>query len=246
MIRNVKNRSACHPCMLKNIVRSLAVLVILLAGGAVTAYGQCTSYCMSSQTLYSDGWYVSNATQEYDSESGEMMWTEGSPAGYMVGAGVSSDSYNTYQHRYWVDTKLTSADGRISQATSYTSASYARAEVRLSVNTTDSGQFTVSTAHWFTCPYIYGAVNNAGSTFGISYEPVSDHYALSAVGWFSCRYSPTCIGRCSKFPYRRKLSLPGSGCDPYLQCVSILVHVRGSSYCTLGGCVGAGPNGFCS
>ena len=243
MIRNAKIGKFCRTRNLKTVIGSMIMMTVFAAWGSTTAYGQ---YGMSSQVLYSDGWYVSNATEEYDYESGETMWGEGSPAGYMVGVGISSDSYNSYNHRYWVNTSLTSADGRVAQATSYTSASYARAEVTLTVSISDSGQFTVNTAHWFTCPYMFGPVNNANTSFPITYEPVSDHYRLSAVGWFSCRYEPTCIGRCSKFPYRRKIVFPGAGCEPFLQCTSILVHIRNSSYCTIGGCVGAGPVGFCS
>ena len=77
---------------------------------------------------------------------------------YVVGVGITSDSYNTYGHRYWVNTTVTSPTGRYASGSSSTSSSYARVDVYLDWNF-EFGDFTVNTTHSMTCPYIYGVVS---------------------------------------------------------------------------------------
>lgn len=201
-------------------------------------------------TCYTDAWFVNDTVTETDPETGETMYPESAPAplGYTVGSGVTQMPYYAPYHDAWVDTTITSPNGRTITVTGFDDAGgykqsfNAHAETTLAFDWDDVGNYTVTSDHYSDCP-----LTNFGSTsLGISYEVVQDHYSLSAVGYFSCRYAPTCIGQCSKFPYRRKLVFPGSGCEPFLQCSSVLVHVRGSSFCTTGKCIGAGPTGTCS
>jgi hypothetical protein len=111
---------------------------------------------MGSSVTYSDTWVDSSSTS----------------TGYVVGSGITTDSYNTYNHRYWVKPTITSPSGRTATGTSYTSSSYARLDVSLSWDyRTDLGLYTISTTHSMTCPYIFGVVSSTtgtGITLGTS------------------------------------------------------------------------------
>lgn len=133
--------------------RSLIIVSTLLVfiACAPAAFGQ-----MGSSVIYSDMWVDSSSTT----------------TGYIIGSGITTDSYNTYNHRYWVKPTITSPSGRTSTGTSYTSGSYARLDVSLSWDyLTDLGQYTISTVHSMTCPYIFGVISSntgGGLTAGVS------------------------------------------------------------------------------
>jgi len=110
--------------------------VALLLFTCIPSYGQ-----MGNSVIYSDSWV--------DSSSSPI---------YVVGVGITSDSYNTYGHQYWVNTTVTSPSGRYSGGQSWTSSSYARVDVYLDWGF-EFGDFTVHTTHSMTCPYIYNVVN---------------------------------------------------------------------------------------
>ena len=86
-----------------------AVLVLIVY---TPAFGQ-----MGSSVIYSDSW-VDDSTSTV----------------YVIGTGITSDSYNSYNHRYWVSTTLTSPSGRIAGGSSQQSGSYARVDVSLTLN----------------------------------------------------------------------------------------------------------------
>jgi hypothetical protein len=126
--------------------RSLIIVSTLLVfiACAPAAFGQ-----MGYSVTYSDTWVDSSSTS----------------MGYVVGSGITTDSYNTYNHRYWVKPTITSPSGRTATGTSYTSSSYARLDVSLSWDyRTDFGLYTISTTHSMTCPYIFGVVSSTTGT----------------------------------------------------------------------------------
>ena len=133
----------------KSLIIVSALLVLIVCAPA--AFGQ-----MGSSVTYSDTWVDSSSTT----------------TGYIYGSGITTDSYNTYNHRYWVKPTITSPSGRTATGTSYTSSSYARLDVSLSWDyRTDLGLYTTSTTHSMTCPYIFGVVSSTtgtGITLGTS------------------------------------------------------------------------------
>jgi hypothetical protein len=138
----------------KQALRSIPLMVfsmVLVLVASTPALGQ-----MGSSVWYSDSWVVDDSSN---------------PPYYIYGSGITSDSYNSYGHRYWVSTTLTSPTGRSAYGSSYTSATYARVDVSLSwdFETGETGDFTISTTHSMTCPYIYGTVSStSGDILGIS------------------------------------------------------------------------------
>lgn len=119
-------------------------MLILL--GWVPAFGQ-----MGSSVTYSDSW------ADYS----------GNP-GYIIGCGITSDSYNTYGHRYWVSSTIRSPSGRTASGTSFTSSSYARIDVSLSWDyESDFGDFTTTSTHSMTCPYVFGFTPTTTTTTGV-------------------------------------------------------------------------------
>ena len=128
------------------IVAAFLVLIV-----SSPAFGQ-----MGNSVTYSDSWVDDSS----------------SPAYFIMGSGVTSDSYNSYGHRYWVTTTLTSPTGRTASGTSYTSGSYARMDVSLSwdFETGEEGDFTTFTNHSMSCPYMYGTIvtTNTSIILGIS------------------------------------------------------------------------------
>ena len=125
----------------------MVVSAVLVLIAWTPAFGQ-----MGSSVTYSDSWVDDSS----------------SPAYYIIGCGVTTDSYNSYGHRYWVSTTLTSPSGRTASGTSSTSASYARMDVSLpwDFETGETGDFTTSTTHSMTCPYINGTVGTTTSVIG--------------------------------------------------------------------------------
>lgn len=126
-------------------LRLMIVSAVLVLVASTSAFGQ-----MGYSVWYSDSWV------DYNSNPG-----------YVIGCGITSDSYNSYGHRYWVNTSLRSPSGRTAYGDSSTSATYARVDVYLSWDyETDFGDFITTTTHSMTCPYIYGIVN-ATTSIGI-------------------------------------------------------------------------------
>src|SRR5258705_6186102 len=148
MSRNI-NAKLTLPRSNRIPIMFVAQLLVLIA--STPAFGQ-----MGNSVTYSDSWLG------YDSNPG-----------YVVGSGVTSDSYNSYGHRYWVTTTLRSPSGRIASGTSYTSGYYARMDVSLSSDyVSEFGDFTTTVDHSMSCPYMYGTIvtttTSAGLTVGAS------------------------------------------------------------------------------
>lgn len=157
---------------------------------------------------------------------------------YVVGVGITSDSYNTYGHRYWVNTTVTSPTGRYAGGMSSTSSSYARVDGYLDWNF-EFGDFTVNTTHSMTCPYIYGVVNGF-SIFKITLSRSS----YRGTGWDGafCTYELDCApgstATCKLYNVR---ALPvGTDCiqgiGKYYSCLDVSYNNQCVKYATV--CVG--------
>jgi hypothetical protein len=132
-----KHATRSHSGALIISSRILALVVYIGILAALPAFAQQ----MGSKAIYSDAW----------------VNTSGS--GSVVGCGVTQDSYNSYGHTYWVETKLTSPKGRTTTATSYKTNSYSaytRVEVSLLWDWADLGGFSVESKHIACCSYMGG------------------------------------------------------------------------------------------
>ena len=195
-------------------------LVIFSVGLILFAWTP-TQAQMGNSVIYSDSWF--------DSSTNPM---------YVVGVGITSDSYNTYGHRYWVNTTVTSPTGRYASGSSSTSSSYARVDVYLDWNF-EFGDFTVNTTHSMTCPYIYGVVT-APTIFDIKLTRSS----YLGTGWDGayCTYELGCApgtdATCKLYNVR---ALPiGTSCveaiGKYFWCIDISYNGQCVKYATV--CVG--------
>lgn len=156
-------------------LRFLGVLIFLGLFTALPCYGQMGSYA-----IYSDTWVDASGVDS------SRMYDQGVPipGARVVGWGVTQDYANYYNHRYWVQSKLTGPNGRMATATSYTSSSYTRAETTLSLTFSESevGAYQTQSTHSMSCPYMNGIILNS-STFDLIYHGLSQ--ACHYYGWTS-------------------------------------------------------------
>lgn len=156
-------------------LRSLGAFIMLGLFAAVPCYGQMGSY-----TIYSDTWIDAsgvNSSRIYN--QGEPI-----PGARVVSWGVTQDNYNYYNHRYWVQTKLTGPGGRTATATSYVTSSYTRAEATLPLTFSESevGAYQTQSTHSMSCPYMNGIVIPT-TTYDLIYHGLSQ--ACHGYSWTS-------------------------------------------------------------
>jgi hypothetical protein len=127
-------------------VRSLALLLFVLAFAVPSAFGQ-----MGSSATYSDMWIDDSAApSEYYEDAPP-------PPYYVVSCGVTQDNYNSYRHTYWVGMTLRSPNNRSASGTSYKTSSfnaYTRVDVSMPYDVHDLGDFQFSSSHTMCCPYM--------------------------------------------------------------------------------------------
>ena len=137
------------------------------------------------------------------------------------GAGVTEDNYNAYGHWYYVTTRLTSPNGRIASVTSYTSSSYAYAEVRLDWPSVDSdlGDYVTETEHSTLCPYIgfWIAMAHTRRQYRIGRSAICYKFFLPDPGGGACIYFPVdgCNVPCMRSEVRLIPPHPTQGCPNY-------------------------------
>lgn len=134
------------------------------------------------------------------------------------GSGVTEDNYNAYGHWYYVTTTLTSPTGRIASVTSYTSSSYAYAEVRLDWPSADSdlGEYVAETDHSTLCPYIgfWIAMAHTSDKQLVGISTACYRFVGVDPGAGICIYMPVdgCNCKCFSRDGRRLSPPPGKTC----------------------------------
>jgi hypothetical protein len=172
----------------------ILVAAVLVLVASTPAFAQ-----MGNSVTYSDSWLV------YDSNPG-----------YVMGSGVTSDNYNSYGHRYWVTTTLRSPSGRTASGTSYMSGSYARMDVSLSWDyQSDFGDFTTTTNHSMSCPYMYGTIVTTTTTVGLTVGASSITFQNSGVRDSQNRCIMNMIQPCNVACTGRQQTNEVEPCSPY-------------------------------
>jgi hypothetical protein len=137
------------------------------------------------------------------------------------GAGVTEDNYNAYGHWYYVTTTLRSPNGRTASVTSYTSSSYAYAEVRLDWPSSDSdlGDYVTEAEHSTLCPYIgfWIAMAHTRGQYRIGRSKICYKFFLPDPGGGACIYFPVdgCNVPCKRSEVRLIPPHPTEGCPNY-------------------------------
>lgn len=203
------------------------------------------------ETIYSDSWTWSpspnHPSGQIDIQYDEQYPTPDSIT-YVVGCGITEDNYNSYGHEYYVDTTITSPDGR-----SQTENGNGRAEVDLILDLNNPGEFFISSDHSYFCPIannIFSEGNTSASIIvGISiacFELVSFDSAIRTAylrrkvpcntncgdpeDTFTFRYDPA-LGPPQQLvvgePYTRVL-------NTYILCSHAFAYRRYSGVCNCG------------
>jgi hypothetical protein len=169
-------------------LRFLGALIFLGLFTSLPCYGQMGSYA-----IYSDTWIDDSGVDS------SKMYDQGVPipGARAVSWGVTQDNANYYNHRYWVQTKITGPDGRTSTATSYTSSSYARAEATLPLTLSESelGTFQTNSTHSMSCPYMNGIILNSSTFDVVGYGFSQACYYRGATGFGMDTYY--IVGNCA-------------------------------------------------
>jgi len=165
--------------------------------------------------------------------------------GTIYGWGVTdANSGGCYCHTAKVTTTIRSPNGRARTASDLYGSrdhEYARADVQLSFDQNDLGEYMESSVHWAFCPYCNCYYVNGGttqSTMSISlayttFQTVNDD------GDGHCKCTPDCqnnITPACGLPYTT-VTIPHSPCDPFYYCGFIRWRVGSGPYhCTMGIC----------
>lgn len=191
----INSRQRRHNHLVVITLRLQAITVFLGFVTISSAFGQ-----MGYSTTYSDIWVdTSGVDQNRAYNEGETV-----PGAYVVGCGLTQDSYNTFGHRYWVTTTLTGQpNGRTASGTSPETPSYSRVEVQLpwTFNEAESGDYSVNSTHYLYCPYIYGTVSSTtfdlvqvGLSVACYYKEFTAYYVDHFRIFDSCSPQTTCPG----------------------------------------------------
>ncbi len=154
----------------------------------------------------------------------DMWMDDSSPTGNyaIAGCGVTEGSYSD-MHEYHVESRIASPNGRyMANDSGGYSPAYARADVWLSGDFADLGDYYISSDHWEFCIHGDGGEQNwmfAGSTFAdltISLKKTAEE--LVAENASKCQYNPTCFGRCTTGSRIATKEYPGPCPGRYVQC----------------------------
>lgn len=115
-----------------SIVRFMLLSLVMLTASSGAA-GQ--------SNIYSDVYF-----DDSDAENGH---------GYVVGVGVTEESYNSYSHEYLVTSTITANDGTSNVGYGMGTGTYAYGMAETAIEWTDvtAGSFIVATEHKIVCPY---------------------------------------------------------------------------------------------
>jgi len=148
--------------MMLHTKRVLTIFIGMLLIGLFavpSVFGQ-----MGSGATYSDSWFVAPSNQNTIYEEGDVV-----SGYYVVGCGVTDETYNNYGHACSVNTTLTSPNGHIASSSFSSDGSYAQAEAAIDwdFNDPEPGEFSVESEHSYFCPIAYRDFN-----LGASYDIV--------------------------------------------------------------------------
>lgn len=140
-------------------------------------------------SAYSDSWFDGSSSQSY-----------------MVGSGVTEESYMGYGHDTWVNTTITSPNGSTASGGGG-GGSYSWSEVSIAINLDDPeiGEFLTESSHGYYCP-IAAREYDLGLTFdliGFGFSQACYIYQYTIVGLDRYDIASGC--------FAKPVSCPGSG-----------------------------------
>jgi hypothetical protein len=165
--------------------RAFAIAIGLFVIGILGASD--VSAQMGGGAAYSDIWMVAPSSTNQAIVHDEDAEISGY---YVVGAGVTDESYNNYGHQTYVSTTLTSPSYNTSNASGGSGGSYSQVETTLDFDfpIPDLGDYTVDSEHSYYCP-IADREFSAGHTldligYGISQTCHVYAFSIDAVDWY--------------------------------------------------------------